>query len=352
MANEGEPFWQDAELVLHFTREEAARLNQPRIGPDHLVFGLARAWQTGAGQLLAAEGADLDLAREWATWERQRDYMRRHEPWTPPGFTPALRAILEHAANLARGWRQPVRSEHLLLACLAHEGGRGVSALYRLGVSSLAWDRLWTAALDALQVPTGERTARPKPDYGPSRMWMRREGLRAVTPIARQLERGDHQLTLLSLEEYADGFVLRCDYTLNARPPHVELEPADLDQRFMPPRLRARLRAQQRVRMAREHLVFTAHDDLGGEYVPAEHPSGGGGSGGQDFWRADYNQGFLPALAEGATILLLAIPEVRWEREPFHLAKDDPIRVGPLGWTVEVSLSLRQAVTTKPMPLT
>jgi len=246
----------DAQLVLHFTRDEASRLNDPRISPDHLAFALARARDTPAGQLLAAEGADLGLARETVEYERRRQRLgleRKLEPWTPPGFTSALRQVLQEAADLAvELGHEQVRSEHLLLACLAHNGGHGVAAFFRMRLYTPAWDRIWTAALDRLEVPGERRPTRPTPDYRPPPTWLQRERLRGVTPVAQILERGDHQLVILSLEEYSDGFQLRCDYTLSAAPPNFEMDPAEFSQPLVPPRLRA----QRLSHPARPYLSF------------------------------------------------------------------------------------------------
>lgn len=94
-------------------------------------------------------------------------------------------------------------------------------------------------------------------------------------------------------------------------------------------------------RLPRARLVFAVRDNLAQEYAPAYGSSGGGGSGSANFWRQDFHTGFLPALDEAATSLILETPEVRWERQPFPKAKEHPVRVDRLGWTIEIPLSLR-----------
>ncbi len=98
--------------------------------------------------------------------------------------------------------------------------------------------------------------------------------------------------------------------------------------------------------MTHAHLVFAARDDLAGEYVPAQYPSGGGGGGGPNFWRVEYTQGFLPNLAAAATTLVLDLSEIRWERVPFRAHDADPVRVDPLAWTIQVPLALRRRANT------
>jgi hypothetical protein len=98
-------------------------------------------------------------------------------------------------------------------------------------------------------------------------------------------------------------------------------------------------------RLARARLVFAVRDNLAHEYAPADGPSGGGGSGSANSWRQDFHPGFLPALDEAATSLVLETRELRWERQPFPTGKEDPVRVDPLGWTIEIPLSLRHRVS-------
>ena len=69
---------------------EAVALRQTRIGAEHLLLGLLRAGDRGAGAVLVGLGVDRARAQELvaalpeesgsplATWQRLRSFRRRH----------------------------------------------------------------------------------------------------------------------------------------------------------------------------------------------------------------------------------------------------------------------------------
>jgi ATP-dependent Clp protease ATP-binding subunit ClpC len=54
----------EAEEAIRLAYEEAARLQDRRLGTEHLLLGLARARESAAGRMLLGMGAELDRLRE------------------------------------------------------------------------------------------------------------------------------------------------------------------------------------------------------------------------------------------------------------------------------------------------
>jgi ATP-dependent Clp protease ATP-binding subunit ClpA len=57
------PFAEETKLALTFALEEAERMGQPRMGPEHLLLGLLREKNCLAARLMRARGADAERAR-------------------------------------------------------------------------------------------------------------------------------------------------------------------------------------------------------------------------------------------------------------------------------------------------
>ena len=57
------PFSAECKHILQFAAEEADRLAHAHIGPEHLLLGMLRRQDSGAGRLLLEKGVDLKLAR-------------------------------------------------------------------------------------------------------------------------------------------------------------------------------------------------------------------------------------------------------------------------------------------------
>jgi ATP-dependent Clp protease ATP-binding subunit ClpA len=198
-----------AERALLHARDEAAKRNEPRIGPDHLFIGLVREHEGGAARLLAEFGIDLDRAR-------YRVGPIKHPParppgspgWEPPGFTRLLRTALEWAEQEATRLQQSqVQTEHLLLGLMVDPIHGGSGLLRTCGADP---DVVWNRTYGVLGVDPQQRRPRPEPPpYKPPQGWgPLLTDLRRVVPIAESRTGGGHTLTLRSLEDYTDGFLV------------------------------------------------------------------------------------------------------------------------------------------------
>jgi hypothetical protein len=128
-----ERFRPDARRAIVLATEEAQRLGQPHIGPEHLLIGLA-GLPEGAGQVLAA----FDVSREAVRSElmdivgsHNKDPAARHLP-----FLASTKRILEGGLREAqRTGDTEVGSGSLLLSLIRDSDGLVMQLLARLGVS-------------------------------------------------------------------------------------------------------------------------------------------------------------------------------------------------------------------------
>jgi Clp amino terminal domain, pathogenicity island component len=312
----------DALSVLNYTHDEASRRNDPHIKCDHLFIGLVRQHEGGAGRLLDELGVDLDKAR-------YRVGPIRHPPprppgspgWESPGFTVHLREALAWAEEEAtRLGHAEVRTEHLLLGLLAVpiHGGAGL-----LRICGADPDIVWRRTYEMLEVSPEQRRQRPEPP--PFQLPNPRlQVLRRVVPIAESHSRDGHTLTLLSLEDYADGFLIRTHFRTESRPLPDRGVPEWPPKSVIVP-------------------VFTvaASDDRGKIYEPSPfslHGSFGGGYP-SPFGEGDVTPRFSPALAADARILRTDVVELRWMRQEHGTGHAEVVVTLPLGWVFEISLA-------------
>jgi len=316
---------QHADRVLHYTHEEAAQRNEPRIRPDHLFIGLVREGEGGAAHLLRELGIDLDKARYRVGPIQHPPPVPPGSPgWEPPGFTSMLRESLRWAEEEAeRLGHAEVQSEHLLLGLMSEPIYGGSPLLRICGADP---DVAWARAYERLGVPQEQRRPRPEPPpfEWPSSLGPRLEELRRVVPIAETHAGSGHTLTLRSLEDYADGFLLRIHFRTEAQPV-LDRGIPDWPPTFtiMP------------------ELVFTATDDQGGEYTPGPaslHGSWGGGGPHRPFAEGEFNPRFSPTLSQDAQLLRLEAVELRWVRRAHRSNQTQVTEVHPLRWVFEVPL--------------
>lgn len=130
-----------------------------------------------------------------------------------------------------------------------------------------------------------------------------------VIGIGQSREVGSTTVSVLSLERYADGFVVQLRLLRRYPSPDV---------------------AQLTV------MPDLAVDDLGNRYEPMPHGGAGGGGRGISQWRHAFR--FAPALAPEARTLLLFVLHIAWRR--FDPDSPDPVEVerqdGP--WEFAVAL--------------
>lgn len=106
-------FDETATRVLVYARDEAMRLRNNYIGPEHVFVGLLREREGLAARVL--EGHSFDLARVLPLLEARRGTT---EVSTPPEMLPRTRKLVELAAADAAERGTPVATEHLLLGLL------------------------------------------------------------------------------------------------------------------------------------------------------------------------------------------------------------------------------------------
>jgi ATP-dependent Clp protease ATP-binding subunit ClpA len=132
-----------ARQSVRLGREEAEALGAERLRPDHLLLGLLRG--TGpAAAALAAVGVTLEPARQ-AARALPADPGERppRAPGEPLPVAPDARAVLEESLRVAvRRGDGHLGVEHLLLALLRDDEGRGVALLAALGVEASELERV------------------------------------------------------------------------------------------------------------------------------------------------------------------------------------------------------------------
>ncbi len=229
-------------MVLTYAQEEAQRLNHNYIGTEHLLLGLVREGDGVAARVLNNMGVQLPKVRAAVEsiigWG---DSMIVGEL----GLTPRAKKVIELAVDEARKLNHHyIGTEHMLLGLI--DEGHGISAgvLESLGV------RLAEARRQIMQIigKGGEVVGGPMPAQpGPvAALGPPLGDLLSVVSIAQTQAAGDDNVTLLSLESYAHGFIIHCRVIFGDQPPFRTGRVPDI----------SRFRA----------LEFDVIDDRGGHY--------------------------------------------------------------------------------------
>lgn len=145
-----------------------------------------------------------------------------------------------------------------------------------------------------------------------------------VVPIGQTERAGAATLTLLSLERYADGFLVRGRLLWNGDEPSA----GDGDWNVDHP------------------VVVLAADDRGTVYHGRNH----GGGGGDASWRFDH--AFAPAIAPTVAELRLTVPALRWHRAspPWTALSTAEERTDPGPWTFVVPFAGGREHDRRPSP--
>ncbi|MER5886626.1 Clp protease N-terminal domain-containing protein [Streptomyces sp. NPDC001941] len=136
-----------ARSVVVVSQEEARAAGNNEIGTAHLVLGLVHEREGLAGLALAQQGVDLDALRD--TVVRGLPAAAEELPALIPfdaGSKKVLELTFREALRLGHNY---VGTEHVLLALLEHEDGKGV--LGGLGVEKAAVEAFVTEALAVYQ---------------------------------------------------------------------------------------------------------------------------------------------------------------------------------------------------------
>jgi Clp amino terminal domain, pathogenicity island component len=296
-----------ARQVVQRAQAAAVAFGHGYVGTEHLLLGLLDD-DGRAGKALAGVGVKPERAREMV-----RKGLRQNPPHTrEPGWTDDLdTAIAIAQAQAARLGHATVTPEHLLLGLV---DGLGVRFLRSL---ELDVDRLWRETQAALGIQEHQRIARTSRAYEgePPHDRLAPETLRRVVPIAQTLADQGYYLTVLSLEDYTDGFLVRAILRTEHQPDGIAAPPGS------------------HIRIPK--FGMTASDDRGAYYVHQLRAL----SGTDRKW--DFQWAFTPALRMQARLLKLDINELRWEPFDLWTGASDAQTLLPVGWSFEIKLAGR-----------
>jgi ATP-dependent Clp protease ATP-binding subunit ClpC len=132
MSSQTDHFTRSARLALSLSQEEALRLNNAEIGPEHLLLAFARLEDCVAMQVLRSLGVEPgQLAR---TVDRAIDH-EQIPPSGPLSLAPQTEQVLQAASEAARDTGSVrIGTGHLLLGMEHTNAGVAVQALRGLGV--------------------------------------------------------------------------------------------------------------------------------------------------------------------------------------------------------------------------
>ena len=140
-----------ARSALALAEEEATRQRAPRVGTDHLLFGLLRQAEGGAAHVLAGLGIDLSRARAGLPVAPDRDGPDRDGGSLEPDEE--LLSALTMARLRAGAEARWLETGDLLVAISRPSSGRAAEILRRLGVVHLQLEE--QVALVLGDEPTG-----------------------------------------------------------------------------------------------------------------------------------------------------------------------------------------------------
>jgi ATP-dependent Clp protease ATP-binding subunit ClpA len=116
-----------------FALDEARDFGQPQVGPEHLLLGLLRAWESLAEHVLRRQGVVAVALREAV--ERLNGVGA--EPASEPQFGEEVRRALLAAVEQRNGLGQDyLGTEHVLLALLHKADAPAILALTHIGVDT------------------------------------------------------------------------------------------------------------------------------------------------------------------------------------------------------------------------
>ncbi|MDO4443745.1 MAG: Clp protease N-terminal domain-containing protein, partial [Slackia sp.] len=144
-----EKFTDKARHVLVLAQEEARSLQQPHVGSEHLLLGLAKEPEGMAAQALEHVGVTYDKALEAV--RAMNESTKTETPVAHLSFSPRVKRILETSLREAMQMGQSfISTEHLLLGIIREEEGGALDALKRVGVSA---DKVRAALNDLVGQP-------------------------------------------------------------------------------------------------------------------------------------------------------------------------------------------------------
>ena len=121
--------------IMILAREEAKRLGNAEISPEHLFLGILRLKQAWALDVLIALGVDFYKVKRKVEQKLNRQQDKNEETLKELDFTLAASSILRRVAQEA--WQlgdEEVESEHLMLAILRNQAGFVTKLFNEVGV--------------------------------------------------------------------------------------------------------------------------------------------------------------------------------------------------------------------------
>ncbi len=123
-------FTRRARQVIVLAQEEAATLEHPGVGSEHLLLGLARAEDESTAPVLAESGLTQSAIRERVAALEPAGALRRRR-----GFTRAAKRVLEGSVHEAHALGDRyIGADHILLGLLSDERAGAVAIVRELGV--------------------------------------------------------------------------------------------------------------------------------------------------------------------------------------------------------------------------
>lgn len=121
--------------VIEYSREEAARLQNSYIGPEHLMLGLLREGNCNAVSILDGMNADLKQIKKDIELEIRNPFDMDNLPLSDIAISKNTERVLRISMLEARKFNsERTRTEHLLLALLKEEFNTAAQILSRMGI--------------------------------------------------------------------------------------------------------------------------------------------------------------------------------------------------------------------------
>ncbi|MBI5206964.1 MAG: ATP-dependent Clp protease ATP-binding subunit [Candidatus Firestonebacteria bacterium] len=157
-----ETFTQKAKKVLTISRKEAIRFNHDYIDTEHILLGLVEDGEGVAAIALQNLGIDMESIKieieEMITYGDQSHFIGERI------FAPALKRVIDYAANYAMDMGNPhIGTEHLLLGLLKEGKGIAAQVLGNLGITYEKAEKEIISVLGITDSYSSEKKEKNKP---------------------------------------------------------------------------------------------------------------------------------------------------------------------------------------------
>ncbi len=128
-----ERFTARARRVLSLAHQEAERMNQERVGTEHLLLGLIQEDGGVASRVLHDLGLEEDRIKEIVERLTEKTSIKPSQIELGPDTQQVLEGAIEEARRMGHHY---IGTEHLLLGLVNANNGLSVDVLKKLGVTS------------------------------------------------------------------------------------------------------------------------------------------------------------------------------------------------------------------------